>query len=32
MGYPPMPEGEEPDENTKKVLDERLAPNKFILL
>lgn len=21
MGYPPMPEGEEPDENTKKVLD-----------
>ena len=32
MGLPPVAEGEEPDENAKKILEERLAPTKMIVL
>ena len=32
MDFPDLPEGEQPDENTKKILKESLAPTKFILL
>ena len=32
MSPPPVPEGEWPDENAKKILDERLAPTKLIML
>lgn len=32
MGLPPTAEGDEPDENAKKVLDERVAPTKLIVL
>lgn len=32
MGLPPALQGQEPDENAKKILEERLAPTKMIIL
>lgn len=32
MELPTPAEGEEPDENAKKILNKSLAPTKFILL
>ena len=32
MGLPAVAEGEEPDENAKKIVEERLAPSKLIIL
>ena len=32
MGLPPVAEGEEPDENAKKIVEERIAPTKFVIL